>query len=188
LGPYRVPYAASRLCSSAAKEFAEFDIVFKVVDTRFSIAEHKSSLRVVTYIVNVAAEIFPLILCTCAEGTKGRQNTHQTSRTFRTTRLQTLRGTTMAEKKSLEISISESAGVSDATGVASEKAKDAFEALGSLLSEAVEPFRKQLTETVATADEVELKLDLALKGGGKWVVVSMEAAATVSVKLVWKRK
>ena len=94
----------------------------------------------------------------------------------------------MSEPRSLEITIAEAAGFADAAGAASEKAKDAFDALGSLLSEAVEPFRAKLTETLSTADEVELKLDLALKGGGKWVIVSMEAAATVSVKLVWKRK
>jgi hypothetical protein len=98
------------------------------------------------------------------------------------------RGVNMSEHASLEISVTQQAGYADAGGSVGVKAKDAFDALGSLLSDAIEPFRKKLTETVASADEIELKLDLALKGGGKWIVVSMEGAATVSVKLVWKRQ
>jgi Trypsin-co-occurring domain 1 len=88
----------------------------------------------------------------------------------------------------LEISVSQHAGFADASGAIGEKAKDAFDSLGSLLSEAIEPFRRKLADTAASADEIELKLDLALKGGGKWIVVSMEGSATVSVKLVWKKK
>jgi len=94
----------------------------------------------------------------------------------------------VAEQPSLEIVVTQQAGFADAADAVGERAKDALDALGSLLSEAIEPFRRKLTDIVASADEIELKLDLALKGGGKWVVVSMEGAATVSVKLVWKRK
>jgi len=94
----------------------------------------------------------------------------------------------MSRQESLEISVSPSAGFSGAADDVGEKAKDAFEALGTLLSDAMEPFRKRVLEAGQTADEMELKLDLALKGGAKWVVVSMEGAATVSVKLVWKQK
>ena len=93
----------------------------------------------------------------------------------------------MPTQASLEIAVTNQAGYANAAGAVGEKAKDAFDALGSLLSDAIEPFRKKLAETLASADEMELKLDLALKGGGKWVIVSMEGAATVSVKLVWKR-
>lgn len=94
----------------------------------------------------------------------------------------------MSDQKSLEISVSQSAGFANAADSIGENAKNAFDSLGSLLTEAIEPFRKKLTESMSSADEIELKLDLALKGGGKWVVVSMEGTATVSVKLLWKRQ
>jgi hypothetical protein len=94
----------------------------------------------------------------------------------------------MSGQNDLEIVVSQAAGFSDASGSIGEKAKEAFDSLGTLLSEAVAPLRQKLAETAASADEIELKLDLALKAGGKWVVVSMEGTATVSVKLVWKKK
>lgn len=92
------------------------------------------------------------------------------------------------QQTELEISISEQAGFSDAVGAIGEKAKEAFDSLGNLLSDAVAPLRQKLIDTASSADEVEIKLDLALKAGGKWVVLSMEGGATVSVKLVWKKK
>jgi hypothetical protein len=94
----------------------------------------------------------------------------------------------VAEQDSLEISVTHDAGYADAGEVVGERAKDAFNALGDLLSDAIEPFKKKLAESAASADEIELKLELALKGAGKWVVVSVEGGATVSVKLLWKRK
>lgn len=94
----------------------------------------------------------------------------------------------MASTDSLEIYVSPQAGFSDAAGAAGAKAKDAFDALGSLLTDAIEPFRSKIAAATASADEIEVKLDLALKGAGKWVVVSVEGGATVSVKLVWKKK
>ncbi|MEK8034868.1 CU044_2847 family protein [Ideonella sp. DXS29W] len=93
----------------------------------------------------------------------------------------------MSSQSDLEIAVSHAAGFSDASSPVGEKAKEAFESLGSLLSEAVAPLRQKLAETAESADEIELKLDLALKAGGKWVVISMEGTATVSVKLVWKK-
>ncbi len=89
---------------------------------------------------------------------------------------------------SLEITVSPQAGFSDAAGGAAVRAKDALEALGSLLSEAIEPFRKKLASATASADEIEVALSLAAKGEAKWVVVSVEGGATVSVKLVWKKQ
>lgn len=94
----------------------------------------------------------------------------------------------MSTQAELEISVSEHAGFSDASGVMGEKAKEAFDSLGNLLSDAIAPLRQKLIATTASADEVEIKLDLALKAGGKWVVLSMEGGATVSVKLVWRKK
>jgi hypothetical protein len=94
----------------------------------------------------------------------------------------------MSNQDSLEISVSQDAGFADGAGAVGAKAKEAFEDLGVLLSDAIAPLRQKLAETSASADEVELKLDLALKTGGKWVVVSMEGSATVSLKLVWKKK
>lgn len=93
----------------------------------------------------------------------------------------------MTEQNSLEISTFQQAGVADAVGSVGEKAKEAFDTLGTLLSDAIAPLRHKLAETAASADEVEIRLDLALKAGGKWVIVSMEGSATVSVKLVWKK-
>lgn len=94
----------------------------------------------------------------------------------------------MSSQNGLEIVVSQEAGFADASGSVGEKAKEAFDSLGTLLSDAVAPLRHKLAETAASADEIEIKLDLALKAGGKWVVVSMEGTATVSVKLVWKKK
>jgi hypothetical protein len=88
---------------------------------------------------------------------------------------------------SLEIYVSPHAGFSDAGDSLTTKAKDAFDALGTLLTEAIEPFRQKIAAATASADEIEVKLDLALKGTGKWVIVSVEGGATVSVKIVWKK-
>lgn len=93
----------------------------------------------------------------------------------------------MINPNDLEILVNQQAGFSDAGDAVSEKAKDAFDALGALLTDAIEPFRKKLAEAAGSADEIELKLDLALKGGGKWIVVSLTGEATVSVKLLWKK-
>lgn len=93
----------------------------------------------------------------------------------------------MAAQTELEISISEEAGYADAAGAVVAKAREAFDSLANLLSDAVRPLRLNLIETAASADEVELKLDIALKADGKWIVMSMQGGATVSVKLVWKK-
>jgi Trypsin-co-occurring domain 1 len=93
-----------------------------------------------------------------------------------------------SQEASLEIYVSPQAGFSDAGGSVGAKAKEAFDALGTLLTDAIEPFRQKIATATASADEIEVKLDLALKGSGKWVVVSVEGGATVSVKLVWKKK
>lgn len=93
----------------------------------------------------------------------------------------------MSSQNGLEIVVSQESAFADASGSVGEKAKEAFDSLGTLLSDAVAPLRQKLAETAASADEIEIKLDLALKAGGKWVVVSMEGTATVSVKLVWKK-
>lgn len=93
-----------------------------------------------------------------------------------------------SQNSSLEIYVSKDPGFANAAENAVESAKDAFDALGTLLSEAIEPFRKKIATTTDSADEIEVKLDLALKGTGKWIVVSVEGGATVSVKLVWKNR
>lgn len=90
-------------------------------------------------------------------------------------------------ENSLEIVITPGAGYS-ATGDATlTRAREAFNALGALLTDAIEPFRKKVSEAAASIDEVELRLELSLKGEGKWVVVSLGATATASVKLVWRK-
>jgi NTP-dependent ternary system trypsin peptidase co-occuring protein len=73
------------------------------------------------------------------------------------------------------------------SGAAFAKAREAFDALGTLLTDAVEPFRKKVRDVAESADELEVRMDLALKGEGKWVVVSVGGSASVSVRLVWKR-
>lgn len=88
---------------------------------------------------------------------------------------------------SLEISISEYAGAAGHGGTVEARAKEAFETLGTLLSDAVAPLRKQLIDASDAADEVELRLDLALRSGGNWVILSMEGSATLSVKLLWRQ-
>lgn len=89
---------------------------------------------------------------------------------------------------SLEILISPESGFSATGGAYAAKANEAFDALGALLTDAIEPFRKRIAEATASADELELRLDLSLKGEGKWIVVSLGGTASVSVKLVWKKK
>jgi hypothetical protein len=87
----------------------------------------------------------------------------------------------------LEIQISSQAGYAN-LGQAVGNAREAFETLGTMLSDSLEPFRKKVQAAAASADEMELKLQLALKGEGKWIVVSASAEASVSVKILWKRK
>jgi hypothetical protein len=93
----------------------------------------------------------------------------------------------MSDDHSLEISINPDAGYVESTDGIGAKAKDAFDTLGDLLSEAVEPLRRRLSDASIPADEIEIKLELALKAEGKWVIVSMGSSATVSVKMVWKK-
>ena len=92
------------------------------------------------------------------------------------------------ENQSLEIVVSPGAGFAGAGDVAVTKAREAFDALGELLTDAIEPFRQKIRSTADSADEVEIRLDLSLKGEGKWVVVSMGGTATVSVTLLWKKR
>lgn len=65
---------------------------------------------------------------------------------------------------SLEILISPESGFSATGGAYAAKANEAFDALGALLTDAIEPFRKRIAEATASADELELRLDLSLKG------------------------
>lgn len=77
------------------------------------------------------------------------------------------------------------AGVGSAAGAA---ATEAFDVLGKLLSNAVAPLRRTLTEAADSADEVELSLSLGMNVGGNWVVASSTCSATISAKLLWKKK
>lgn len=92
------------------------------------------------------------------------------------------------ENQSLEIVLSPGAGFAGAGEVAVAKAREAFDALGELLTDAIEPFRQKVHETADSADELQIRMELSLKGEGKWVVVSMGGAATVSVTLLWKKR
>lgn len=92
----------------------------------------------------------------------------------------------MAPEGTLDIAISPNAGFSDTGGIAAERAKDALDSLATLLSDALESFRKKVAAAAGSAAEIELSLALALKGSGKWIVVSIEGGATVSVKITWK--
>lgn len=94
----------------------------------------------------------------------------------------------MDTRRELQIEVSQAAGFADAEGPFGAGAKEAFETLGDVLADALAPLRQKLGDAAAAADQIEVKLDLGLKAGGKWVVVSMEGSATVSVKLVWNRK
>src|SRR5262245_51479662 len=89
--------------------------------------------------------------------------------------------------ETLEIVVSPGAGYAGAGESAAAKAKEAFSALGALLTDALEPFRAKVRAVAESADELEVRMDLALKGEGKWVVVSAGASASVSVRLVWKK-
>jgi hypothetical protein len=94
----------------------------------------------------------------------------------------------MESRHELEIAVSQEAGLADASGGVGQRAKEALDELGNLLSEAIAPLRERLERAAATADEVEIRLSLALKANGNWVVISAGAAATVQVKLAWKKK
>lgn len=88
----------------------------------------------------------------------------------------------------LEIAVTQEAGLADAGGALAQRARDALDDLGNLLSDAIAPLRQRLGEAAASADEVEIRLSFALKANGNWVVISAGAAATVQVKLAWKKK
>lgn len=89
--------------------------------------------------------------------------------------------------ETLEIVISPDAGYAGNGEAALVKAREAFDALGTLLTEAVEPFRRKVRDVAESADELEIRLNLSLKGESKWVVVSVGASASVAVRLLWKR-
>jgi len=82
----------------------------------------------------------------------------------------------------------EGGGYSGAGTASGQVANHAFELLGELLSKSIAPLREKLTTTSNGADEVELSLSLAMTMEGKWVVVSTTGSATLSAKLVWKKK
>ena len=65
------------------------------------------------------------------------------------------------------------------------QAKEALEGLGKALAESVPPLLQQLSRAKA-ADEIELELGVSLKAEKKWVVVSAEAGATITLRLLWK--
>ena len=67
------------------------------------------------------------------------------------------------------------------------KAKAAFDSLASTLRDAILPMQQALSLSEHAPSEVEIRLELALKGETKWIVVSTGAQATIGVKLVWKR-
>lgn len=81
----------------------------------------------------------------------------------------------------------DASGYADAAGAAGVAATKAFEALGKLITTAIAPLRKTLTEAIDSADEVELSLSLAMTVEGKWVILSSSGNATISAKLVWKK-
>ena len=87
----------------------------------------------------------------------------------------------------LEIQISPEAGFAAANGKNIATAREAFDTLGTVLTEAIAPFKQKFSSVLGAADEVELNLSLALKGEGKWVVVSLSAEATASIKVTWKK-
>jgi hypothetical protein len=101
------------------------------------------------------------------------------------------RNTVMQEQKfqtELTILPVEVGGYSGVGTTATGAANHAFEVLADLLSKSVAPLRDKLITTANGADEVELSLSLAMTMEGKWVVVSTTGSATLSAKLVWKKK
>ena len=63
-------------------------------------------------------------------------------------------------------------------------AKESFEQLGIVLSEAARDFKKSVEEV--GPDELQLGLNLYLEAEGKWLVVAGKAGATASVTLTWR--
>jgi hypothetical protein len=92
----------------------------------------------------------------------------------------------MANSPDLEIVVTPSPGFASTEGAPLAKAREAFDALGVTLKEAVGNLHQAWEEHAP--DELELRLELAFKGEAKWVVISAGGQATIGVKLVWKRK
>lgn len=69
-----------------------------------------------------------------------------------------------------------------------ENATQALENLGSALSTAADNFWDALARSSVLPNEVELALEFAFDGKGKWLVVEAGASAKASVKLKWIRK
>lgn len=82
----------------------------------------------------------------------------------------------------LEIQISPTSGYAASGEKTVARAKQAFQTLGDLLEDAIQPFR----EKVKNVDEMEIGMNISLKGESKWVIVSASAEASVHVKLTWK--
>jgi hypothetical protein len=89
-------------------------------------------------------------------------------------------------KGTLEIQVVPQPGFATASGVPVAKAKEAFDALGDLLAESLQPFHQKLAAVQGKADEVELQFGVSLKAEKDWVVVSGEVGATITLTLLWK--
>ena len=66
-----------------------------------------------------------------------------------------------------------------------EDAVEALQDLGKALSSASQKFWSALALSGAAPDEIELGLEFAFDGKGKWLVVEAGASAKASVKLKW---
>lgn len=66
-----------------------------------------------------------------------------------------------------------------------ENAVDALQDLGKALSSASQKFWTALASSGVAPTEIELGLEFAFDGKGKWLVVEAGASAKASVKLKW---
>lgn len=96
----------------------------------------------------------------------------------------------MSEQKAeptLEIVITPTAGFADAGKEQLRSAKSSFDGLGQMIKESILPMYPQIRDSSNAPSEMEVRLELKLKGEAKWVVVSASGEATTAVRLVWKR-
>jgi hypothetical protein len=73
-------------------------------------------------------------------------------------------------------------------GRAMARTQQALENLGEALQQTLAPLKDKLMNAANSADQVELELSLAFTGKTNWAIVSLDAAASVKVKLTWKKK
>jgi hypothetical protein len=88
----------------------------------------------------------------------------------------------------LEVVVTQAAEYANAGQALTVKAEESLQQLGALVAKAAAPMGQAIFKDEAAPNEVEVTLQLALKGESKWLVVTAVGEAAVTIKLSWVKK